>query len=291
MQFLLHDYPDFGGLLSKTDLQALVENGTVDPRSSCTDVRSRQVLAVAEALGMQLPKAGAAARGQFFGGRRPPPKPSYQEFGPDQDPHWPSPRPQPGSAAARPVDLIETGQEHWRGRVGSSDLADDQPDDQGDGDDSSMWLYFGRPSWFRQWRLLLLSALCLLGAGWLSEREEGYALICLLTSGSLLLWAMMRRQNHEYIVTSERIEHGWGIFGRSSREVLIRDIRTLDVKQGGLFGLLGFGTLEVTSVAQAGVELRFELIWRPHRVKELIRELQRRPENGWAQAMLGQFGL
>ena len=86
MQYLLHDYPHYEGLLSRSDLQALVENGSVDPQSPCTDVRSSRVMVVGEALGLHT-ASGAAFRQGLPSRRQTAAR--YQEFGPDSDPHWP----------------------------------------------------------------------------------------------------------------------------------------------------------------------------------------------------------
>jgi hypothetical protein len=64
--------------------------------------------------------------------------------------------------------------------------------------------------------------------------------------------------------------------GRSSKEVRICDIRSLDVWEKGFKGIvLRLGTLDVSSAGTAGIEVRFSDIRQAHKVKELIRQLQR----------------
>ncbi len=260
MQYLLHDYPQISGLLSREDLRSLVENGSIDPRGCCTDVRSRQVLRVAEVLQLNESASSPWSAGALRAGGRAARGPGYQELAPDQDPHWP----QPSSPAPRS-----------RG-----------PRDEQGGDAREQWLYFSHPSWAHYWKVVGLALAAEAGAVAFLSREEGYALFCFLLGGTLFLWAFVRRRCHDYLITADRIEHRWGLLGQNSREILIRDIRSLDVKQRGLSGLFGFGSLEILSSQQSGACLSFEKIWRPHRVKELIRELQRRPENGWAQGLI-----
>ena len=61
----------------------------------------------------------------------------------------------------------------------------------------------------------------------------------------------------------------------ASKEARICDIRSIDVHESGLKGLLGLGTLEVSSAGTAGVEVRFRDMRRAHDLKQLIRQLQR----------------
>jgi uncharacterized membrane protein YdbT with pleckstrin-like domain len=67
----------------------------------------------------------------------------------------------------------------------------------------------------------------------------------------------------------------WGIFGRSSKEVRICDIRSIDVHEKGLTGIIGLGSVDFSSSANSGVEVQFKNIRRAHEVKELVRSLQK----------------
>jgi hypothetical protein len=60
---------------------------------------------------------------------------------------------------------------------------------------------------------------------------------------------------------------------KSSNEVRIRDVRTINVRRAGFRGFLGVGTVEFSSVGDA-VDVAFVNIWHPQRVKRLVRELQ-----------------
>ena len=49
------------------------------------------------------------------------------------------------------------------------------------------------------------------------------------------------------MVTPKRVELVWGLLTKSSNEVRIEDIRTINVRRKGFSGLLGIGTIEFSS--------------------------------------------
>ena len=65
----------------------------------------------------------------------------------------------------------------------------------------------------------------------------------------------------------------WGLIAKSSNEVLIEDIRIINIRQRGLTGLLGIGTIEF-SCAGDSIDVMFADIWQAQRVKALVRGLQ-----------------
>jgi len=83
------------------------------------------------------------------------------------------------------------------------------------------------------------------------------------------------RFSKDYLITEDRVEVLWGIIGRSSKEVRIRDIRSIDVTERWITGLLGIGTLDFSSAANAGIEVAFKNVRSAHKIKELVRQLQR----------------
>ena len=102
-----------------------------------------------------------------------------------------------------------------------------------------------------------------------------YFLVALGASTVTLACVTIARFTHDCFVTDERIEVVWGVVGRSSREIRICDIRSIDVHQSGLKGLLGLGTVDFSSAANAGVEVQFRDIRRAHDLKQLVRQLQK----------------
>ncbi|MES2595302.1 MAG: PH domain-containing protein [Verrucomicrobiota bacterium] len=249
MRYLLHNHPAFPGLLSKEDLYTLVERGSLARGDLCTDVQTGHDHTVGDAIsGMRPPHARAPARID---------RPAYQEFRADD-----------------PFEAVDP-------------MADGEGEDEADDEEESAEaearytasgerLYFSsHPAWLRYWRALFLMLLFFAAAGMLFSMEEGYALVCGLAGIATFICITIARSSHDYIVTEERVEYVWGIFGRSSKEVRVCDIRSLDVWEKGLKGWLGLGTLDVSSAGNAGVEVSFRDIRRAHEVKQVIRQLQR----------------
>ncbi len=94
---------------------------------------------------------------------------------------------------------------------------------------------------------------------------------CLIMLGLILFL----RARHSYIVTKTRVEMITGIILRSSREVRIVDIRTINVIRQGLRGYLGVGTVEFSSAGSSDGEVQFKNIRRCQSLKNLVRSLQK----------------
>lgn len=242
MRYLLLHHPAFPGLLSKEDLYALVDRGSLARGDLCKDVQTGRDHTVGEVIsGMRPPRARTPVRVE---------RPAYQEFRAD-DPY------------EEEQEADEEGQEEEKApefRLRES---------------GERIFYFAHPSWLSYWKALFLMLLLLAAAGLLVNIDEGYALVAVLAGIATFIAIAIARSSQDYIVTDERVEHVWGILGRSSKEVRVCDIRSIDVHESGLKGVLGLGTLEVSSAGTAGVEVRFRDMRRAHDVKQLIRQLQR----------------
>jgi uncharacterized membrane protein YdbT with pleckstrin-like domain len=107
-----------------------------------------------------------------------------------------------------------------------------------------------------------------------------YAVLGWLVASAALLAVGLFRFSKDYLVTDERVEVIWGVIARSSKEVRIRDIRSIDVRENALTGLLGLGSVDFSSSANSGVEVVFAQVRGAHKVKELVRELQRVQDGG-----------
>ncbi len=255
MRYLIHNHPAFPGLLSKEDLYALVERSSLARGDLCTDVQTGRDHTVGEVIsGMRPPRASSPPRVD---------RPAYQEFRAD-DLHQIDETPQEDEDEEYPEEDAEEEEE------------EDKPRYTGSGE--RIW-HFGHPSWLSYWKGLFLTLLCLFAAGMLFSMDEAYALISGLSGIAVFIGVSIARSSHDYIVTDERVEYVWGIMGRSSKEVRICDIRSLDVWEKGFEGIvLRLGTLDVSSAGNAGVEVSFRDIRQAHKVKELIRHLQRGAE-------------
>ena len=86
-----------------------------------------------------------------------------------------------------------------------------------------------------------------------------------------IIYALLDRNTKLYTLTNKRVMAKAGIISRQVNEVGIRDIRSINVKQGILERLFGLGSVEIASAGTAGVEVKFTGVSNPMRVRDLIR--------------------
>lgn len=137
-------------------------------------------------------------------------------------------------------------------------------------------LYHGRPSFLCYPKSILLFIIFTAAAVWCVKQQ--FRVEWTITAGALaglvLVFVALNRSGVDYLVTTERVEIESGIVGRNSKEIRIRDIRAIDVYQSGWNVLAGSGTVEFSSAAGMDDQVRFKNVWRPHRIKELVRAMQ-----------------
>lgn len=136
-------------------------------------------------------------------------------------------------------------------------------------------LHHDHPSWLGYTKALFLVLLQLVATALLAAIQFEYAVIAFLCATSTLITVGIARYSRDYIVTRERVELIWGIIGRSSKEARICDIRSIDVYEKGIKGLLGLGTIDFSTAANAGIEVQFKDMRKAHAVKDLVRKLQK----------------
>jgi hypothetical protein len=272
MRYLLHNHPAFPGLLSKEDLRLLVERGTLASHDLCTDIHTARDHTIGEVISGKLASRSTPALSE---------RPFYREFRADEDHELIEGETKSFTkgidrANNPPFSLI---------RAQPRDREDGTDDDESDAEeenspsaDDSEWenIYLmAHPSWLSYWKPLTLVLSLGVSAFYLRLIDDGWALMLALSGLAALIALAIARRSHDYIVTEERVEYVWGIIGRSSKEVRICDIRSLNVSEEGILGLLGLGSLEVSSASASGVEVRFKHLRRAHEVKKIIRKLQR----------------
>jgi membrane protein YdbS with pleckstrin-like domain len=96
------------------------------------------------------------------------------------------------------------------------------------------------------------------------------ALLALLLIG----WIQLDRRRRRYAVTNRRVSAEFGIISRTSNEVRIQDIRSINLRQTGLMGLLGIGRVEFSSAATEDADVIFWNIPAAQKVRDLVRSLQ-----------------
>jgi membrane protein YdbS with pleckstrin-like domain len=88
-------------------------------------------------------------------------------------------------------------------------------------------------------------------------------------------WAIYaERKKRKYIVTNKRVKVEFGLFTKSTKEVRIRDIKSINVVKKGMAGLFGIGTLEFSSAGGSGVEVAFEAINNAQKIRDMVANLQ-----------------
>jgi membrane protein YdbS with pleckstrin-like domain len=263
-RYLLPQHPTLSGPHTKEELYVLVERGSLARGEIVMDRVTKRSHKVGELIGGMPPP-----RLHEPGGRLD--RPAYQEFAGDTP--WEAPRSKEADPA--PEAESEDGEDE-----DEEPAIDEEPlDEELEGEE----IHFrGHPSWFSVLPALLL-VLVLLAASVMSIPFGGkYFLLGLALASLTFCCAVMTRQLNEYYVTTERVEMDWGLIGRSSKEIRIVDIRAIDVRQGGFIGFFGVGTVDFSSSGSAAVEVQFKNVRRPHRIKELVRQLQRRAGAGGA---------
>lgn len=114
---------------------------------------------------------------------------------------------------------------------------------------ASQWNYFA--SWF--WGILLL----IVGIGFF-----------------IILNILVDRARRVYIVTNRKVIYQFGLFAKSTSEVRIQDIRSINVTKRGIAGLMGVGSVEFSSAASDRAEIVFYNIPDADSVRDMVRHFQ-----------------
>ncbi|SKB08800.1 PH domain-containing protein [Prosthecobacter debontii] len=257
MRYHLHEHPAFPGLLSKDDLFLLVEQGSLARGDLCTDTMTGRDHTVGDIItGMRPPRNSAHSRLV---------RPAYQEIRADATFHDESYDRDEEDASPPPSSTPEADSEN----VDEESLTGSYTDS------GELILHETHPSWISYAKAVFLAFLLFIVTAMLVKVDAFYAPFSAAAAVGVLLITWLCRMSRVYYITEERVELVWGILGRSSKEVRICDIRSIDVYERGLKGLLGLGTVDFSSAANAGIEVQFRDIRDAHRVKELVRQLQR----------------
>ncbi|MCB1225955.1 MAG: PH domain-containing protein [Verrucomicrobiales bacterium] len=247
-RYQLQDHADFSDLLTREDLYVLNQRGSVGRGEMCLDYLTGRMHTVGEII-------SSVRRARVADGEARVERPAY-------------------------VEVIPEGLD-----LGGDEEEDEDWEDEEEEDDGLPHLgftstgerifYHAHPSWLRYGRAWLLCALLTVGAALGSIQGVIFLAAGAAAAFGVLLVVAVARFSRDYYITEERVECLWGVIGRSSKEVRIRDIRSIDVRESWVTGMLGLGCVDFSSAANAGIEVSFEMIRSSHRVKELVRLLQR----------------
>ena len=87
-------------------------------------------------------------------------------------------------------------------------------------------------------------------------------------------WIQLDRSRRKYAVSNRRVSAEFGIVSRTSNEVRLQDIRSMNLKIRGFSGLFGIGTLEFSSAATDDADVIFWNAPGAEKVRDLVRSLQ-----------------
>ena len=90
----------------------------------------------------------------------------------------------------------------------------------------------------------------------------------------IIVWIFLDRSRCSYTVTTRKVIMESGLYAKSSTELRIKDIRSINVKKSGLLGLLGVGDVEFSSAASDKAEIVFSSISSATEVRDLVRNYQ-----------------
>jgi membrane protein YdbS with pleckstrin-like domain len=140
-------------------------------------------------------------------------------------------------------------------------------------------MWSGRPS---HWNFLFswLLAFLFVGAGafcvWIYF--SGGTSPLLLVPGAIgiliLLYIYISRARQRYVVTNRKVEIQTGLVVKSSNEIRVKDIRSINVTKHGFAGFIGIGSVEFSSAATDRAEVIFVNIAHADRVRDLVTDLQ-----------------
>lgn len=143
-------------------------------------------------------------------------------------------------------------------------------------DQPSEVLWQGQPSLFYYFpALVVFLILTASGIGLMFWRIELWLGAALAAVGLIILsLTLFFRNTRSYLISERRVEYIYGIVSKSSQEILIDDIRAINVKKKGLLGLLGIGNVEFSSAGSTDVEVAFVTVARAATVKQIVRDIQ-----------------
>ncbi|NDJ84456.1 MAG: PH domain-containing protein [Chloroflexi bacterium] len=105
-----------------------------------------------------------------------------------------------------------------------------------------------------------------------STRTFGFWWRTILTL-TLYYWLLWRR--NVITVTNRRVVQRTGnIIGGEETSIQISRITDVTVSTGVIEAIFGYGLIEIQSAGSGGAEIRFDGIARPHKLKEIIFDLQ-----------------
>jgi uncharacterized membrane protein YdbT with pleckstrin-like domain len=105
-----------------------------------------------------------------------------------------------------------------------------------------------------------------------STRTAGFWVRTIFTLG--LYWLLLWRRNVITITTRRVIQRTGNVIGGEETAMQIKNITDVSVKTAVIEAILGYGRIEIQSAGSSGPEISFQGIAKPHKLKDLIFDLQ-----------------
>lgn len=132
----------------------------------------------------------------------------------------------------------------------------------------------GHPShWSYFWRWLIAIVFIIGGGAFAAAGAVPAAALCVVGLITVA-WIFIDRARHTYMVTSRTVMIETGLIAKSSNEVRVQDVRSINLVKHGLVGFIGVGDLEISSAATDKAEITFKAIPHAAQVRDLVRKYQ-----------------
>ena len=137
----------------------------------------------------------------------------------------------------------------------------------------SQWHYAGK------WLFIILLLGALVATFFISLFDDQTVqwsirgLLALVVVG-MFIWIRVDRSRRKYVVTNRRVSVEYGIISKSSNEMRIQDIRSINLTTKGLSGMLGIGRLEFSSAATDDADVIFWNTPSAEKIRDMVRSLQ-----------------
>ena len=102
----------------------------------------------------------------------------------------------------------------------------------------------------------------------------GVLLIPVVIGIVMIIWIFIDRARQSYAVTEHKLIIELGLFAKSSNEVRIKDVRSINLNKRGFIGWLGVGDLEFSSSASDKAEIVFKSVPHATELRDLVRKYQ-----------------
>lgn len=100
----------------------------------------------------------------------------------------------------------------------------------------------------------------------------GVPLSLVLIGIPIVVSAYLRRENTEYVLTTDALYKKRGVLSRDVKRIGFEKVQDTSYSQDFFGTRFGYGTVEISTAGGAGVELSFDNVPDPKRVQELVNE-------------------